>query len=261
MSLLDHSEQSVAYLSVFLFLVLLVRLTASKLVRQYPFFSGFIFVSFIQALTALWLTPNTTLYAQVYFVSEPVIWLFFFLVVIELYRQILKDYPSIATIGRRILQGSFATALTVSFLTVLSGTQTSGHYPVLEAYLLADRTVVLFVLFFMLLLLGLLFRYPISVRRNTILCFIGYSVLFVPKMIELIAATQLEGKSVQVISTASQAIACACLLFWIIALNRKGEERELAVMPPWRGGEQGRLLEQLRSLNQALTNLNQKKSF
>jgi hypothetical protein len=43
-----------------------------------------------------------------------------------------------------------------------------------------------------------------------------------------------------------------CLLFWLFALNRRGESRTLVVGHQWNPGDEQRLLAQLEAINDSL---------
>src|SRR5260370_4722644 len=95
-------EQLFRVFSVICVGVLAFRIFALRLNYRYPRFAIFLIVDFLQEALLLRIPMNTNLYAIAYFGSEPIIWLFYYLIVLELYALILNDYPSIDFLGHVI---------------------------------------------------------------------------------------------------------------------------------------------------------------
>src|SRR5262245_27655340 len=108
---LDLAERSLSLLSVLGTMALALRLATQRLHRVYPFFFAWLVAEVLRAAALLTMRPRSVVYAWTYVFSEPVIWIFYFLIVWELYSLVLKAHPAIASTGKRVLLASMALAL------------------------------------------------------------------------------------------------------------------------------------------------------
>src|SRR5713226_7505846 len=107
--------------------VLLVRIAWTRLYRRYPLFTGLLAVQLIQELILLPIASNRNVYAWIFFLSEPVVWLFYYLVLLELFAVALKDYPGIAFLTRWALWIVLPLALAFSLLLLIP--DLTGSHP------------------------------------------------------------------------------------------------------------------------------------
>jgi hypothetical protein len=93
--------------------------------------------------------------------------------------------------------------------------------------------------------------YPIPLGRNVIVYSMGYAVFFltraaVPLMINL-------GQNwARQLGTIAMTVSVACLILWIFALSRAGENKRVVVGHQWNPGDDQRLLAQLEAINTSL---------
>ena len=159
--------------------VLLWRLWSQKLAGVYLFLTVFLAGETVQDLVGLPIPQNSRLYAWLFVYSSPILWLFAYFVVLELYRLILEDYPGIASVGRKAVTWCLGLALAVSVLYALPDMKgASGPSPILRIYFVAERSTVLGLLLFLVLIQIFLLHYRLRLSRNRMIYATGYAVYF-----------------------------------------------------------------------------------
>src|SRR5580658_2681333 len=140
--------------------VLLWRLWSQKLVGVYLFLTIFLSAETIQDIILLPIRPRSTLYGWTFLISSSIVWILAYLVVLELYRLILEDYPGIASVGRKAVTWCMGLAIVVSFAYAIPDLRTSpGQFPILHFYTIAERSTILGLLVFLVLIQVFLLRY------------------------------------------------------------------------------------------------------
>jgi hypothetical protein len=104
---------------------------------------------------------------------------------------------------------------------------------------------------FVLLINLFLVYYPIPLNRNVIVYSIGYAVYFLTKAAALFARNVSDELQRQ-ISAVLIAVSTGCLIFWALALNRRGETKTVVIGHKWRAEDEERLLSQLKEINASL---------
>jgi hypothetical protein len=254
----DWWTERLVYLYVLLGLSLLAKLFWTGLFRRYPLFTGFLAADCLQTVVSAFVPYHTDAYFWFYAFSEPVLWLLYVAVVLELYALVLRDYPGLRFLWRwsiqTIMPAAALIALLTSFAKAAPATRSTwGVAP----FLIVDRTVSLGLLVFLVLIQVILVWYPIRLSRNTILYCVGYTVFFAANTGALALITQLGFEISAAVNAGWQAVSCACLAVWLLGLNRAGETREI-VTASWRPGERERLQEQLMEMNNILSRLSRR---
>src|SRR5215510_13183368 len=84
-----------------------LRLYLSGIYRRYRFFFSYLIFAAAQLASALLIhNPRSNLYAYFFLLTEPVLWVFYVLVVLELYSLVLEQHRGLFTAGRWALYGS-----------------------------------------------------------------------------------------------------------------------------------------------------------
>ena len=149
--------------------VLLWRLWSQKLAGVYPFLTIFLTAETVQNIVIYPIRPRSDLYGWVYLLSTPVLWILAYLVVLELYRLILEDYPGIASVGRKAVTWCMGLAIFISVAYAIPDLRTStGQFPILRIYFIVERSTVLGLLLFLVLIQVFLIRYklPVISKQN-----------------------------------------------------------------------------------------------
>jgi len=172
-------QERVLIFSIACHLVLLWRLWSQKLAGVYLALTLFLGAEMIQNIIILPIRPRSTLYGRVYMLSTPVLWILAYLVVLELYRLTLEAYPGIASIGRKAVSWSLGLAVALSALYAIPDLRTTtGKFPVLRFYFIAERSIVLGLLLFLVLIQLFVFRYRLRLSPNRMIYATGYALYF-----------------------------------------------------------------------------------
>ncbi len=104
----------------------------------------------IQDIAGFPIQRNSDLYAWLFVYSTPVLWVFAYLVVLELYRLILEDYPvTLPVSAAGAVTWCMGLALAISVLYALPDLKGApGPSPILRIYFVAERSTVLGLLLF-----------------------------------------------------------------------------------------------------------------
>ena len=233
--------------------LLLVRLRASQLHRTYKFFFLYLLVLLGRSLLLLAFDPNANRYAVIWMLTEPLAWLLYVLVVLELYGLVLQKYKGIATLGRWTLLGALAVSILVSLLTLFpSLSPAGGRYPILLFYTLVKRGVISSLAVFLLLITAFLVWYPVPLSRNIVLYATVYFVYFLCSTTALFIRYVSGHEVTRTVSTVLLGVENACLFVWILFLNQAGEARTVVIAHQWRLEDEERLSEQLNAINATL---------
>src|SRR5580692_6862282 len=147
--------------------VLLWRLWSQKLAGVYLFLTIFLAAETIQDIVLFPVRPRTTLYGTIFLISNPILWILAYLVVLELYRLILEDYPGIASVGRKAVTWCMGLAVIISIIYALPDLKsTHGPSPVTRIFGILERSTVLGLLLFLVLIQLFLVRYRLPLSRN-----------------------------------------------------------------------------------------------
>ena len=232
--------------------ILSVKLLTSGLYRRYR--ALFCYLVFA-ALRSGFLTapsPASKTYFYVWVWTEPVEWLFYVLAVLEIYSLVLQDYRGLATAFKWSLLGAVVVALAASGLSVLVPSHYTSQGPVMTYYYVAERAIYFSLGVFLLTILGLLMRYPISLNRNIIVHSIVFSFYFLTATVMYLLLSM---RGTVVLSGARIALEIATVAAmgtWVVMLNPAGEFRQQKLRPTWMPGREEALTVQLNNLNAAL---------
>ncbi|HYL75425.1 MAG TPA: hypothetical protein VEU96_14530 [Bryobacteraceae bacterium] len=227
-----------------------VRIWWSGLYRLYPFFFGYLLATLLQT-AVLTLTPyDRTHYPYAWIPTEGIILCFYSLIVLECYTIALRGLPGIASLSRRYIKAGLAVAIVVSLLLLGLEKAPNGRNITLT-FIVFERVIVTSLVIFVLLILGFLAYYPVSLSRNVVVYSIGYAVYFLDKATLLLLVNRTHHGS-QLASTVLIVVSTLCLVFWLFALNKGGETKTVVVGHRWKPGEEARLLSQLQVINDHL---------
>jgi hypothetical protein len=237
--------------------VLLWRLWSQKLAGVYLFLTIFLVGETLQDLAGFPIPQNSRLYAWLFVYSSPVLWLFAYFVVLELYRLILEDYPGIASVGRKAVSWCMGLALVVSILYALPDLKGApgGPSPILRIYFVAERSTVLGLLLFLVLIQVFLLHYRLRLSRNRMVYATGYALYFGVVVAQDVILTAL---GIQTAGTAgtvglwTTVLAGVILLAGAALLSSQGEAR-VQLESVDSGSDRARLQQQLTDMNRLLS--------
>ena len=228
--------------------VLCVRLWFAGLHKVYVYFFGYLVLELLQILIPVLMPVESRVYRDAFVISEVMIVGCYALIVLELYSIILRDLSGIASVSRRYIKVVLGLAILLSLLPL------SVEKPpqALTAYLfIFERPVVSSLVVFLLLIAGFLVYYPVPLSRNAIVYLLGYAVLFLTHAATLFV-NNLGYYLGRMFGTFLMGVYAACLLFWLFALSRQGENKTVVLGHQWNREEEARLLSQLDAINRSL---------
>jgi hypothetical protein len=196
---------------------------------------------------------NSDAYFRLFFYSEPLLMVFYILVVVELYGLVLEQYKGLYTLGRWAMYAAVAIAVIVSVLTFLPKIAPTIPEPSkhLMYEMAVERGVDLSLVIFILLIVLFLSRYPIPLSRNVVVHTVIYAVFFLSDTLVLLLRTVVGKRMNSTASLCLTILTSACTLAWWLLLSAKGEEVQVNA-PQLAPGSEARILQQLDSLNATL---------
>ena len=233
--------------------VLLWRLWSEKLARVYLFLTVFLAAEMLQNLVLLPLRQDTSAYLWSYLISTPVIWVIAYLVVLELYRLTLEEYPGIASVGRKAVTWCMGLAVLISAVYAVPALRTSsGHAAIFRIYPILERSTVLGLLLFLVLIQLFLFRYRLPLSPNRMVYATGYALYFGVGIAQDIMWAALGVRVGYSITLWIVAAGGAILLAGAGLLSQEGEAKVI-LTPVDADSDRGRLQQQLTEMNRMLS--------
>jgi hypothetical protein len=228
-----------------------IRLYTNKLHKRYRVFFAYLVFSFFYTAVVMKLDPRTGYYMQFFVITEPILWLFYVLNVMELYSLVLEKYKGLYTLGRWALYGSLFVSVLVSAIALLprlAQAPVRQRSTILPYYIMTERGVVCALLVFLFLILVLLSRYPVFLSRNVLVHAAVYSTFFLTATLGTILRSVLGLKVSASLSNIQLGITAFCVLLWLIFVDAKGEIR-LMTVSSFAPEQEERILSKLNALN------------
>lgn len=256
------AESILQYVEPTAVVVLLVRLFWQGLIRRYKYFSAYLVISLCQVAIplAFGLSFDSDAYAKFYFFTEPVIWLAYLLVVLELFDHVFKDFPGIRSAGKLAVKIAVPAAIAAAALTALPSIfHLAGASRLLRLYLVVERSVMVIILLVLAAVQTLLLRYGLRLPRNTVRYSLGYAIFFGVLAAQGFFLSELGMQFATLTNTITITLAVACLLFWAFTLTREGEAVQVTAGPSLSEEQRRHLRNQLMNASNFITRLKAKK--
>jgi hypothetical protein len=244
-------EYVLALLGTTALAVLIVRLLTSGLAGIYKYFFAYLVVDFLQTVEPFVIPfQHVELYFYVFVTLECVMACLYALIVLELYSVLLRDLKGIERIAQRYTIGAIALSIVIG-LWLRSTLPAPGTF--LRELWYFEAPVVVSLLIFILLIAAFLLYYPIPLHRNALIYAIGYTIYFLAKAAVLFLHNTGSSAITRICSTTAMFVSTACIVFWVVFLNREGEKRTIAVGHSWSPLDtQEQVLRRLHELNDSL---------
>ena len=228
-----------------------LRLYQLDLNRVYRFFFAFLVLTTARSLLLLPFNVRENTYSLIYLATLPILWVFYILIVLELYSLVLQNYSGIYSLGRWTLYGALFFSVTVSILTLIPswGNEKSK---LLFWCTTVERGVDFSLVIFLLLILIFLTRYPVALNRNIIVHCIVYTVFFLGTSMTILVRDVVGHEVMHQLNSVLEVIGIGCYLVWIFCLTRAGESRITMLRHNWSPDDEQRLIEQLNNINATL---------
>jgi len=229
------------------------RLYFLGLHKTYRFFIASMVLSLLRSAALFPFSPTDPAYYRIWAATQPLIWLSYVLVVLELYRLTLGEYKGIYSLSLWFFYGGLVVSLTISALTVLpTMSGPPAAFPLRYYYALAQRGFVTSLAFLLLLLMALVAWFAVPLSRNLLMhCSIYAAYFFTSNVIFLF--WHLGPKANNYWSSVLQLLfAFLCCLSWVFFLTRRGEDRITSLRLKSDPLKERQLVDQLASLNATL---------
>jgi hypothetical protein len=229
------------------------RLYSLGLQKAYRFFFTYMVFALVRTVILFQFNPLKETYYQIWIVTQPLLWLFFILVVSELYSLVLRQYRGIYSVSRWFYFGAVTLSAIISGSTVLTTMAAPpARHPLLYYSALIERGVVTSLAVFLLLLLVLVAWFAVPLSRNLLTHFCVYSAYFLSNNVVMLYWHSGSKNTAYWGSAWRLSVALICYSCWVFLLSRKGEERTASFGLGRNPQEEKRLLGQLATLNATL---------
>ena len=230
------------------------RLYSTGLYRIYKWFFAYILFEGLRVAVMGSVDIQTDLYAELYFVSQPITWCLYLFILLELNQLALRNHPGIATMARKFIAGAIVLSTAVSLTTLLMNLQSaSTGSQFIATYVLIERLILSSLLVLLLLLTIFLAYFPVPVNRNIVIHGRIFAVFFFVKTVMLLFRNLIAGEMVYTLNLALQGFSILCLAAWTLLLSPAGESTPTP-SSRWRDPDsEDRVLAQLEAINRTLT--------
>jgi hypothetical protein len=233
--------------------LLLSKLWWFRLHKTYRVFTAFLAISLGLHVLFQFVEPGSNRYAALWKASMPILWVMYFLVVLELYTLVLRDYQGILSLGRWALTISLGAAVLITALTLSFDYQNLAEaFPDLRPYFALHRIIFSALLLFLVLITAFFCVYPVPLRRNVVVYCLFYFALFATKAVGFLVRNLLGAEVMEVVNLVDLGVTNVSLAVWLVLLNKAGERRKTVVASGWRPDQEQALLNQLGAINASL---------
>ena len=239
-------------------------LTAYKLLktglhrRYWAFFLYFVF-RILNGSLGLMLDIKSNAYFYCWVLSTPISWMFYILVVREIYGLVLERHKGMYTLGRWLMYFGVALSVILSVLTYLP------HFPaplaqrsqlhlknsIVTYILVVNRGATFGLAVFLVLMVFLLSLYAVTLSRNVKIHTTLFACFFLTSSIVALLRGMFGLQLYNAVDTGLMGISSICTFAWFFLLTAKGEaaRRDLPSFGPH---DENRILYQLDALNSTL---------
>jgi hypothetical protein len=232
-----------------------VRLFRNGLYLRYPALCSYL--AFRVVSGAIPFVFENSSHGGAYFIlyvgTQPFIWMFYILMVREVYGLALASHRGIHTLGRWAMYIAIGVSVMLSFMSILARiTPKTPQRSRFIGYIFAvDRGVNFALVLFILLILFFLSRYPVPLSRNVVRHSAILFLYFLSNTTGILLRSIYGPGAVSIhISTALLGVATLVILGWLFLITPGGEQirKVLGIAPE----QEQRILQQLESLNATL---------
>jgi hypothetical protein len=236
------------------------KLLKTNLKDRYRAFFWYFVFRIVNGLLGLILPVKSAAYFYCWIISTPIIWVFYVLVVRELYGLVLERHKGMYTLGRWLMYFSVVLSAGLSLSSFLlrlpKAPVQRSQWLVLKGsvlgYIVAiNRGITFSLAILLVLMVFLLSLYAVTLSRNVKIHTALFACLFLSNSIGAVLHSVFGLRLYDAVDTGLMGISSLCTLAWFFLLTPKGEEvrRELPTLGP---NDEGRILYQLDALNSTL---------
>jgi hypothetical protein len=256
---LSSFQLTVFYLNIAATAALIVRLLLSGLYAPYRCLFIYLGVDLTESVMAAVFRHNGFIYGIIYYAGQGLKMILAVLVVLELYRLALAGQPTLASYGRKTVSYVLTGAAAVALLGLaIDRTVPPGRPPFLYRFLSFERTMDVCLFIFLLLIIAFMTWFPVRMKQNVALYIGGFVLYFLARASGLLLINILPPQYTNAMSNVMLSISLTCLVVWLIALRREGEQAITVVGHRWNPAATERLITQLEAINASLLRLSRR---
>jgi hypothetical protein len=257
------------YATEALALVLILRLLLLRQRREGVYIVFVLFLTFQLLSSAEYFVssrwfPDKIDYRLTWLFSTIIGWFFSLALVYSLSKAVLAGLPGVFRFSRILLNLLFPLAIVLALSTVrweywVTGAAQSDDaiFRILTIGHVVDRAISMAALLVLVAILAFILWFPVKMPRNLAVLSIGLVVYFGTKtgltlLLTYSAPGTITRSASEMLSASVSLIGVFCFLYWIVFIDQKGQTSEVPLGRSWRSADQGRLVQQLESLNVAL---------
>ncbi|HEU0119252.1 MAG TPA: hypothetical protein VFQ91_01920 [Bryobacteraceae bacterium] len=249
---LAHIQSAISLASIPVYFLVAWVLFHRKLWKSYLFFWICLLVEGTALAATYFSAGSRKASLQIYLVAQPIMWMLYVLMVLEVFRKVFARFPGIARFAQRVVLLSMVVAFAFA-LASMNGDLTNGWHgaTLLMRYSVVFRTITSALTLYMVLIAGFLVWMPVPLPPNTIRhSFLFFFYFIVTTGVHYVLNTG--GASFLHLANLILAIlTLAALLSWLFLLQRAGEYLPNSAPAPRTSA--GDILGRLESLNKALS--------
>lgn len=233
-------------------LTVFVRLMQSGLRKPRNLLLAFLAIQISEATVAVAFGLGTPVEFWFYVIAVPLRWILYIALIGEIYSAVFSHYPGIRTAVRSSMWSALVLATLFSSVLAWSTWREhsvwAGHLFYFE---LAQRTVLLALIFFVILLFVLVSRYPLQADPNLMASTMAFCALFTLEALALLVEWIYPGAYLLDLNLGLSGFGIVCYVAWAVSLRRStlvAIERPPAPRDP----DEEDLLRQLSAINATL---------
>lgn len=243
-------------------IVLVLRLLNLRLHRVYRVFCVFLIFEVATSGVVLWFhfNPPQLDYRVAWLSFAPIGWILYLAMTYTLLNALLTKFPGILRFSRRVLHVSFIAAAVIGILTARSGFLAYEHnvgifQPIdrlVAVGVVGERIFSMVAALALIATLAFILWFPVQMPRNLAVFSVGFVIYFAARTSLLVVYSFWSGLNNNVLNVAQLSVISVCLLYFLIFINKAGEEAPARLGHSWNSAEQQRLIGQLEAMNAAL---------
>ena len=251
-------ERSLWLVNIALGALLAARFFHLKLARNYRFFVTYLLFITVRSAATWAFDPGSAIYQNIWRNTQPIVWVLYVLIVLEICSLIFKEYRGIQLLGRWAIWGSLIIAVALSSASLMPTWRNLRTQEVFQRYLMIERGIDFALVILLLLILGFLLSLPIPLSRNVVIHCILYSAFFMSNTMGILLVNVTGTHISQLVSLSLQGVSALCLLAWLIFLTREGEVKKMVLRRQLTSSDEEQLLGQLATINATLLRASKK---
>jgi hypothetical protein len=236
-------------------LALIVSLARNGLYRFYPCLFVYLATDAAQTTALLLLGPHSNAYGWTYVFGQLFKIVLAVFVILELYRVALAQRAALARFGRDAVGYILAGAAVVAFsLLMLDSSIPPGQSKILHRLFSFERTMNIWMLIFLVVISAFMAWFPVRMTRNGALYVAGFAIYFLARALGLLLIN-LAPDFQKSFDLAMLSVSFACLMVWLFALRREGEETTVVTGARRDPARMQQLTRQLDAMNARLAEI------